>query len=219
MTDPRFQPAYLLSDAARYLRMSPSTMGDWLRADAPVTLLPPSEGRYLSFENLVEIHAMLALRAEGFSMQKVRKAIATLRSLNGGSDIEYPFASRRLLMDKSSIYLEKFGELISLTEPRQLAMERILRQFLERVDFAPDDLAERFYPFTSPVRGDDAPRRIMIDPRVSFGAPVIRGSGVKTAIVVAQFRAGDKVEDIAEAYGRTTEEIQEAIRCEMPEAA
>jgi uncharacterized protein (DUF433 family) len=55
---------------------------------------------------------------------------------------------------------------------------------------------------------------IVIDPRVSFGRPVIAGSGVPTSAILERYLAGEGFEHLALDYNRSTLEIEEAIRCE-----
>ena len=55
---------------------------------------------------------------------------------------------------------------------------------------------------------------VVIDPYVSFGRPVLVGTGIPTAVIAARYKAGESVDDLADDYGRSREEIEEAIRCE-----
>jgi uncharacterized protein (DUF433 family) len=75
------------------------------------------------------------------------------------------------------------------------------------------------YPFTRryPAGGDSAP--VEINPRVSFGRPVLRGRGVPTAVLADRFKAGDTLKELANDYETSTEEIEEAIRCEFDRRA
>jgi uncharacterized protein (DUF433 family) len=58
------------------------------------------------------------------------------------------------------------------------------------------------------------PRVIAIDPAVAFGRPVIAGSRVPTVEIFERFIAGESPDEIAADFGRTVEEVHEAIRCE-----
>jgi uncharacterized protein (DUF433 family) len=74
------------------------------------------------------------------------------------------------------------------------------------------------YPFTR-LTALDAPRFIVIDPRMAFGRPVIAGSRIPTADVFERCKAGDSFDALVAEYGRATEEIQDAIRYEAERAA
>ena len=73
-------------------------------------------------------------------------------------------------------------------------------------------------PFTR-KRTLDEPKVIVIDPRLSFGRPVLAGTCIPTAIIAERYKAGESVDDLADDYGRKRLEIEEAIRCELAERA
>ncbi len=82
-----------------------------------------------------------------------------------------------------------------------------------RIERDPHGLPIRLYPFTRP--GDlDQPRAVVIDPRVSFGRPVLAGTGIATAVIAERYKAGESTAELAQDYGREQAEIEEAIRCE-----
>jgi len=85
--------------------------------------------------------------------------------------------------------------------------------FVSRVELK-DGTPVRIYPFTGARCSDDAPRPIVIDPTVRFGAPVLNGTGVPTEIVFERFQAGETVALLAEDYDIAPDLIQEAIRFE-----
>ena len=60
---------------------------------------------------------------------------------------------------------------------------------------------------------------VVIDPRLGFGRPVIEGTGIRTEVIVDRFRAGEKIESIAEDYDRPAADIEDIVRAEMLLAA
>ena len=56
--------------------------------------------------------------------------------------------------------------------------------------------------------------RLTIDPRLSLGRPTLPETGVRTAIIVQRFRGGDSLQALANDYGRSIGEIEEAVRFE-----
>ena len=61
---------------------------------------------------------------------------------------------------------------------------------------------------------ETAPRVVVVDPRIAFGRPVLVGTRIPTEVIYQRFEAGESIEQLADDYGRTPSEIEEAIRCE-----
>ena len=53
-----------------------------------------------------------------------------------------------------------------------------------------------------------------MSPTVSFGRPVITGTGIPVSSIYERYRAGDSVADLAQDFNLEISEIEEAIRCE-----
>lgn len=85
---------------------------------------------------------------------------------------------------------------------------------MKRIERNSVGAAIRLYPFTR-KREMDEPRFIVIDPAVSFGRPVLAGTGVPTGAIAERYKAGESVPQLAADYGLSSEEIEEAIRCEL----
>jgi len=49
---------------------------------------------------------------------------------------------------------------------------------------------------------------------VGFGKPVIAGTGISTAVIASRFNARESVPELAQEYGLTEAQIEEAIRWE-----
>ena len=60
---------------------------------------------------------------------------------------------------------------------------------------------------------------IVIDPRISFGRPVLDGTGIRTEVIVDRFRAGEPIDSLVLDYGRSREEIEAVVRSELAAAA
>jgi uncharacterized protein (DUF433 family) len=221
--DPRVLPAYTVPDAAHYLLIPRATVRSWVagrpyptkagkRFFKPVIEVPIPQAPVLSFLNLIEAHVLDAIRRQHqIPLDKVRIAIDYLRSQFGS---EHPLADHRFETDGLDLFVQKYGRLINITRSGQLAIRDLLQAHLQRIERDPAGIAVRLYPFTR-KRHPDEPRLVVIDPAVSFGRPVLSGSGVPTAIIAERYKAGDTVEDLAQDYGRSRLDIEEAIRCEL----
>jgi uncharacterized protein (DUF433 family) len=90
----------------------------------------------------------------------------------------------------------------------------VIQVYLRRIERDLNGIPIRLYPFTrsEPV---ESVRVIVIDPYVSFGRPVLAGTGIVTAIIAERYRAGESIDELAADYRRSRQEIEEVIRCEM----
>ena len=54
--------------------------------------------------------------------------------------------------------------------------------------------------------------RIVVDPKVRFGKPVIRGTRVPAELVIGKLAGGMAAEDVADEYGITVEDVRAALQ-------
>ncbi len=217
--DPRNQPAYPLAEAARYLKLPPATLRAWTLGRGYSTtrgkshfqpLIRPASGRppLLSFSNLIEAHVLRALRSEhGVSVQALRKAVEFAENKLG---IERLLLRRELCSDAGQVFLDRYGELINLSASGQLAMRQILQVHLKRVTWNDERFPVRLHPFVG-AEAADSRMPIAIDPRISFGRPVVISRGISTAAIVARIDAGEAVADLAADYELSLAEIEDAV--------
>ncbi len=161
----------------------------------------------LSFSNLVEAHVLRSLRTEhGVPLDAVRKA---LRYAERELKIDRLLLREELRTAGGELFLDRYGELVNLSASGQLAMKRIFEAHLERVEWGRLHSAVRLYPF---VLGDIADTKpIVIDPRISFGRPVVQRAFVSTRSIHDRIDAGESVEEVARDYNVTTDVIEQAV--------
>lgn len=178
----------------------------------PIIELPNKEHRLLSFVNLVEVHVLDALRrAHGVPFGQVRKSLEYLKNRFGS---KHPLAEQEFATDGVDLFVELFGQLVNITRQGQLVLKELIEAHLQRVERDPVGIPIRLYPFTRDRRPEE-PKTIVIDPYLSFGRPVLAGTGIATTIVAQRYKAGESIEELAEDYGRSRSDIEEAIRCEL----
>ena len=222
--DPLEIPNYTVEEAARYLLVPVNTIRYWTLGQtgaAPLTTVYSRKPLRLSFKNLVEIYVLESLREiHDIGLPRIRRSIEELRIEKPS---KYPLADYQLATRGRKIYLECEGnELINLTASGQHAFKTILNPFLRRVDRNAMGIAERLYPFTSREHlqnPEQAPRAVVIDPRVAFGMPVLVNSRISTAFLMSRKNGGASISQLARDYGRSEEEIAEAISLEETKAA
>ncbi len=220
--DLREMPAYGIPEAAGYLRLPVSTLRAWLLGQRyrvggqpkffkPVIDIVDRKERQLSFINLVEAFVLAGIRREHeIPLPKVRKAVDYLRRTFSTTR---PLAHEQFETDGIDLFVEKMGSLIGATQEGQIQMRDIIRDRLERVHRDPKGVPEKIVLFPARRQKTES-ADVVIDPRLSFGRPVLDRFGVRTAILAERFDAGDDIDVLAREYSAPPEAIQNAIRCE-----
>lgn len=227
-SDPREIPAYGVGEAAHYLRLPAATLASWVvgrpyptrggqKHWAPVIHLPDPNSRVLSFMNLVEAHVLSSIRRKhSLRFDAIRKALDYIEQ---HFPSRHPLTDRDFETDGKDLFIQEYGRIINVSQQGQQALREVMEQFLRRIDRDPKGLALRLYPFTRP-QNEPEPKLVVIDPFVSFGRPVVSGTGIRTSVILHRFVAGDSADELAKDYGRPRAEIDEAIRWEkLSEAA
>jgi uncharacterized protein (DUF433 family) len=161
----------------------------------------------LSFSNLIEAHVLRSLRTEhAVSVRDVRRALHFAEERLG---IERLLLRHELCTEAGKLFLDRYGELISLSASGQLAMRKVFEQHLQRVEWDVPQFPIRLYPFLSSEMLS-APRPIAIDPRIAFGRPIVVRRGVSTHVIAERIDAGEAVAALAADYDLAPEEIEEA---------
>jgi len=213
-------PNYTMEESARYLHVYYEKISYWAIGDlnhAPLTTVFTRRPILLSFKNLVECFVLESLRRiHGVSLQEIRKSVQRLRISDSS---KYPLADCTLHTEGGRlIYLDQNGkELVCLSKGGQMVFGDMVLPFLKRVERNERGIARRLFPFTrrehlrSP---SEAPKAVMIDPRVAFGMPVLVNSRISTAFLLSRKKGGASIQQLASDYGRPETEIEEALRLE-----
>ena len=97
-----------------------------------------------------------------------------------------------------------------LDDGQRAILRKLLTVSLGRIEVESGEPA-RLFPLTRDP-SLTAPRVVALDPRVRFGRPSVRATPTDT--LFERFRAGDSTQELAEDYGLSATEIEEAIRYE-----
>jgi len=215
---------YSIPDASKLTGIDTRSISRWLRGyqykksgrsrTSPPVIIPdyvPMEGKpALSFLDMMELRLVRRFRKHGLSFQKIRVAAIRAAKILGNS---HPFASRRFVTDGKTILLQiaretNDSDLLDLVE-EQYAMEDILSPLLlEGVEFS-GDLPERW----SPAKG------IVIDPRHSFGQPVVASCTIPSATLFAAYKAEHSIQKVATWFEIDPAEVKQAVDFETSPAA
>jgi uncharacterized protein (DUF433 family) len=222
--DPRTLPRYSIAEAAQYVRVPFSTVRAWISGrtahasthNAEPIIQLPSASHLLSFQNLVEVHVLGSIRRyHGVPLQRVRKA---LRYVRRSLAQPHPLITAQFETDGIDLFVRELGSLLNASQDGQVGIKEALQASLRRVEHDADGLAARLFPFVRTGTGDE-PKSIVVDPRISFGRPVLAKTGIPASTIVSRLKAGESLESIANDYGITCEQVTDAIRCALPAAA
>jgi uncharacterized protein (DUF433 family) len=219
--DPREAAAYTYADASRILDVPASTIrawkkgqlyrvdsGDWKRFEEPI---PTDLSSGLSYFDLAEIYVLRSLR------QDHRVSLKSIREASDMARLEYGI--ERLLIhhdfrhDGKELFLHRWDHFASLTLSRQLAFREVLDAYLKRIRYDTEGLTFEFSPVVREL-GVGSPKLLRVNPRISFGRPVIARSGVRTAAIVSRLDAGENPAHVREDFDLTEAEFDQAVLLE-----
>lgn len=216
---------YLIGDAARLLRTSPSTIRNWLdgysrggSAYPPVVRPERTGSDVVTWGEFLELGYLRELRNRD-SLQALRPFVARLRQ---ALDTRYPLATAKVWISGKDIVATIEAELdlpdslrmitvrptgrVPLIAPLTPAAERVWRRLEFRSDFNPA-VAWRPMGATSAVR---------LEPLRAFGAPNV--GGIRTDRIIELHLAGEPTSEIASDFGLDPKAIEDAIEFELAAA-
>jgi uncharacterized protein (DUF433 family) len=206
---------YIVSDAARYTQATEGQVRRWLvgydrmgGGHESFLQAAPERSRdklALTFDNLIEVALVAALRAKGMSIQAIRKAHQVAEQEFG----PFPFAQYPVYSSGEDIFIAasefvrgQAEHLSALTKGGRRAWEPVLHEYLAEIDW------REGWPIEwGPYRG------VKLNPEVSFGLPNV--SGIRTEIIRGRFMADESVCDIADDFGLLTDQVETALRYEL----
>ena len=222
-------PLYEPAEAARLVGLTRGQTARWLfgysypyreqlRRQNPLVSrqLGTRDARLASFLDLIELRAAKLFLDRGRSPQRVRRAFMEAQE---ACQEPFPFATRRLYTAGSRIFLKlQHGRLLELLTGGQWAMETVLRDYLEQLDFDEQSgLADTWWPM-----GRRVP--IQITPRRAFGSPTVKNRNLKTSTILDLYLAeGRHTEPVVHWFDLEAAEVEAAVRYEeglsVPKAA
>jgi uncharacterized protein (DUF433 family) len=213
---------YSEAEAARLLKVAPSTLHYWLEGGirrgvtyAPVIRTEPTGVRMVLWAEFIEAGLLREYRrTHRVPMVELRAFIDGLRQLFG---VPYPLAHERPLVSgrklvqqaQTAADLDPEFCLVAVAN-NQLLLTGPGESFLQRVRWA-DDIATGWRPHADP----ESP--VVIDPDVRFGRPSV--SGISTEVLWEHAEAGAEPKEIAEVFQLPVHEVRWAIAYESTSRA
>lgn len=207
---------YTLPDAALILNLPLSRLRSWVGGYLEVAGSPPpgmlatcgrGTQRAFNFHVLIEAYTVYQLRELGVTMQRIRQAREVLAKTLGSP---YPFASKGILAQGGKVLFdirkERPGALLNLDASHQTEFQQVISPFCKELDFEKDNqLANRYWPM-------GRSSSIVIDPRISFGRPVIADTGITVETLSALVEGGESPADISAQFDVPISAVIEADR-------
>ena len=204
--DPLLTPA----EAARHLGMPASTLYYWLGEEvdgAPVIHRVSAARRgwpSMPFIAVVEAYVLRAMRDLGLRKDRILAAVAEARR---EFKTPYALATERVRTDGVDLFLHYAdGELVRFGDG-QRPIREVLDLYLRDISFNerdgwPERLRLRRY----------GEAEVVIDPRFSWGAPVIQPVAAPVDAVVTLWKAGEPMEVVADEFGLTRDVVEAVCR-------
>jgi uncharacterized protein (DUF433 family) len=218
---------YTVPEAARLTGVSSWRIRRWLRGyefttkcgrhrSAPVWTgqLPPIDhSMAIGFLDLVEIRCVDAFIREGVGWKEVRLAHHRAQEV---LQLTHPFCTNQFKVSGRKIILElpqtnADPQLWEIAR-NQRVFERITRPFMKDLVFAKGALPSQWWPL-----GTD--HLVVLDPRRSFGQPIVARSGVPTVILRRAVAAAGSEREVAAWYEVDRAEVRDAVAFEEKLAA
>ena len=200
-----YLPAYQVKAAAGYAGVTSQTVRNWQKETGEGTALAQRDaGASLSYLQLQELAIVSAIRKLNVKLSTIRKARDYLASTLG---VEYPFADERVKCDGQDILLRAADELndsirllVVANKGGQYAWSDIIGERFDQFEYEKGNALKWHL---------SADKSVVIDPRVSFGAPTVHG--VPTWAIHGRELAGESDNEIAEDFGITLHDVKAAL--------
>jgi uncharacterized protein (DUF433 family) len=221
--DPRLARAiFTLRETAGYLDVPKSNIQRWARppeAKHPLITCFPPNGREATvpFIGFAEAFVLSSFRRAGVPLQRIRPAVEVLEKEIG---VDHALASKRLYTDGAEVlfdYANKRGErevmelVVVRTQQRQFS--GVVKDYLRRIHYGGDGWADSV---RLPTYGN---AKVIVDPKVAFGLPIVAHGGARVEDLVDRFQAGDSVAEIATDFSVPPDEVEDVIRLATRTAA
>jgi uncharacterized protein (DUF433 family) len=202
--DAREVPLYAAPHVAHYLRVPASTIRDW----AAHGLIHTTRDGMLSFNTLTEAYVLATLRREcRFSMVTIRSAVEYL-----ADEFRHrrPLLSADISTDGKTIFVNHDRAMIDVSKRKgQRVIVEAFMSSLRRIDRDAKGAPQSLSPY---LEVPSEQRLISIDPRRSFGRPVIEGTSILVDVIAERFHAGDSKKELMADYKLQLDKVNAAIQ-------
>jgi uncharacterized protein (DUF433 family) len=211
---------YSFADAAKLTRLRVQRVREWFRGRTDGSRRPIFQSDYrdlceddlVSFLDLVEVFIAGQLRDRGVALQTVRKVH---RALARELEVRHPFCRRELYTSGRRIFthgLDESGR-VEITDvlTKQKVFPTVIQPFLRSLDY---DSA------TAMARRWRIAPRVVVNPEICFGQPIVEAVGIPTSVLFRAFRANaEQADTVADWFGVSRDDVVAAAEFERGLAA
>lgn len=212
---------YTVFDVTRLTGVNATTIGRWMQgysypSTSGVTTQPPVwepeipaiDGTLiLSFNDLLEIRWVDIFRKHHVPLPNIRTAVIELREIYG---TRHPFSRERVFTDGRAIMIELKDNtgaalLYEVSGSKNYAFWDVVVPSLKVGTVFNDGLAKKWHP------DEERFGRIVIDPSVAFGRPVVEGTRLDTEVLESAYTAEQSYDIVADWYGIDSDAVEQAV--------
>lgn len=219
-----FEGIYVAPEAALYLtatlkRDVPTTaqvrpvssrnLIRWIRVGLTFPELAHISGKELlmTFEDVVSMRVIALLRALGVTWPKIHRAEQWLREQ---TNYPRPFAIQRVWTETKDVFADFPGALVAASRQGQLAFIEVFGQYLQPVGDMTFVRRDGLYVARTWTPHVD----VLINPKIQFGEPCVRGTRIPTRTLWRMWNGGDSIPYLVRAFELSDQQIEHALEWE-----
>lgn len=219
---------YTIPEAAKLTGVASSRIRRWIigysyaydgemRSSSPVweSELPVIEDKVaIGFHDLVETRFINAFITHGVSLRTIRLASLKASEILG---TRHPFATQRFMTDGRDIFYEAVTEsgdnnVLDIIKSQYAFKQIISPALYKTLEFSESDELLRWWPIGKA-------KKVVIDPRRSFGQPIVSNEGVPTVVLADAYRVEGSYKRVANIYDVSITSVKVATEFERKLAA
>lgn len=155
----------------------------------------------VNFNVLIELYVFFKLQEIGV---KIKDILIARENICKESKVVYPFATKEILTDGKKIYYKINKTLVNADGSKQTAIEKILEEYLKKIDFDENDRAVRFYP-------NGKKSAVVVDPHHQFGQPTLKGTNIIVDSIWSMYKSGESKKTIKVLYELSAKQVEDVI--------
>lgn len=191
-----------VADAATYIAMPHTTLGEWKSQRAIHSVAPLRRGLpSLPFVAVVEAFVLRSLVEAGFPQRRIREAAEGARAYFNDP---YALARPGIGHDGTEIFIKAGGDELLRARDRQQAISETVTHFREFIQW------DGQHPTQLRLRQYGGP--VILDPRFGWGRPVVRQNRVPLAAIIDLWHARESMQTIAEEFDMERDDVERLIQ-------